>query len=286
MKIKKILSTAFIVSVICILLLNSALVVGASSSPTIPKEVSDYAETVLDYLSGVSSGSGVKAGGVALGDGYPLLNYSSELVIGSNGSERSGSWVFFANDEKGVPVTAFRILTNGSLDQKYGFMGPVDAKGLYDAIVMLKTLQEKEGVDADVTIFNLGFSGFIVIGGFNGEERVITVNNHEKLDDSYYAVQSSSELPSRKELDDAFESEEQKAEELKKEKGLDDQYILTGGVPSLAAHPVQNTASSQGIGSVHSDRLAWIIAIAAGGLVIVSGIAAFLLSKQKRKASA
>ena len=242
----------------------SILAIGAGTAD-IPQSANDYAEKVLSYI-----------GGRSLGKGYAFYNYSSELILNDlSGTEPSG-WVFFTNDEQGNVAQIFRVTKTIGLGQEYGFMGPQSAKGLNDALSLMANLQKDEQGGGNIVVFTLDLSKYLVIGVFDGGERVITVNN-EKLDDSYYLVRSSSELPTRQELDDMFALAAERAEATRKERGIDEKWVLAGDSPSLVAHPTSEAASAVQ-SSLHP---ALIVLIAVGAVAVLSGCIAVLFTKRK-----
>ena len=244
----------------------SILAAGAETSD-IPQSVNDYAGKVLSYI-----------GGTSLGKGYAFYNYSSELILNDlSGTEPSG-WVFFANDEQGNVAQIFRVTKTIGLGQEYGFVGPQSAKGLNDALSLMEKLQKDEQSGGNIVVFTLDLSNYLIIGVFDGGERVITVNN-EKLDDSYYLVRSSSELPARQELDDMFALAAEQAEADRKERGIDDKWVLAGDSPSLVAHPVSGSAP-EAQSSLHP---ALIVLIAVGAVAVLGGGIAVLFAKRKKK---
>jgi len=224
---------------LCALLLVSVLSAGSAGFAALAaaqtggqsaEEAREYARTVL--LPGFVGRSDVCPeieGGYVLGD-------ACELYVYRTGADREyydrvpDGWYFFADDRDGNHVFGFRVCK--SEGGGFWFIGPWDAKGVSDAIALMKEMQKAGDFPESVKLYAQGVSAHVVVGAFD-QERVISVPSPQGLDGSYYEVSGYRQLPTRFELDEAIEANGKEAEKIMEENGGKVPY---GGTVAVTAH--------------------------------------------------
>ena len=292
--------TVLVLSMVFMLLFCFPISADDNRSISVPEDVQKYAETVAyPFLVGTlpageyTLGSVIDYGNVPAVNAAdipeyegtdPMLAEANKRLKENVGKEQS-SWEFFINNSSGVPVAVFEVSRTSS-QTGFGFHGTWSAKGLTDALMLMKKLQKEESYPEDIWISSSGSFGYYVYGTFGETVRVITVDN-EQLDESYYAVQSSRELPTNDELKTAVQEKQALLASAREEQG--GAWVYGDGLVRIPAHPdstLHVAQSSLEASEMSSGTAVLISVLIFGGFAVISGILAWAVHRKQRSEKA
>lgn len=178
-------------------------------------------------------------------------------------------WEFFVNDSTGAPAYIFEVIRNES--GKPTFQGSWRAKGLADALAVMKRIMKAESCPENIWILSFDGFGYYVYGIFGENIRVITTGN-DGLDESYYAVRSSSELPTPEDVSAAMRKRQEEWDEYAK---AHNGAVIYESIVKVKANP--DTAESI---TEAENTPNWLIPLLTGAAALLLTASALIITKK------
>ena len=247
-----------------LLLFCIPLTAAADSTTDLPDDVKEYVETnAYPFLAGY------------LPEGE---TYSMGAVIDLGKDPRrddvpeQSHWEFFINDSTGAPAYIFEV--NRRESGKPYFQGPWRAKGLVEAVAVMKRIMKAESCPENIWIRSFDSFGYYVYGTFGETIRVITTGN-DGLDESYYAVRSSSELPTPEDVLEAMRKRQEEWDELSK--AQNGAALYGDGIVKLKANP--GAAVGESVTEAENTPN-WLIPLLTGAAALLLTASALIITKK------